>query len=120
MKIYELRGAMMHAKTACIDGVWSTIGSTNLDWRSFLHNDEINAVVLGRGFATQMETMFADDVAAVGRDRRSRNGSGGRCWLASRSAWRGSARTGCKRLRPEARAEFQSPRIRAAALRAAS
>ena len=62
VKIYELRGAMMHAKTASIDGVWSTIGSTNLDWRSFLHNDEINAVILGRGFATQMETMFADDV----------------------------------------------------------
>jgi cardiolipin synthase len=62
VKIYELRGAMMHAKTACIDGVWSTVGSTNLDWRSFLHNDEINAVILGRGFATQMETMFADDV----------------------------------------------------------
>jgi cardiolipin synthase len=52
----------MHAKTACIDGVWSTIGSTNLDWRSFLHNDEINAVVVGRGFAKQMEVMFADDI----------------------------------------------------------
>lgn len=63
VKIYELRGAMMHAKTACIDGVWSTIGSTNLNWRSFLHNDEINAVILGRGFAAQMEAMFAQDVA---------------------------------------------------------
>ena len=52
----------MHAKTACIDGVWSTIGSTNLDWRSFLHNDEINAVILGRGFAAQMEAMFAEDL----------------------------------------------------------
>jgi len=62
IRIYERRGAVMHAKTACIDGVWSTIGSTNLDWRSFLHNDEINAVVVGRGFATQMETMFADDI----------------------------------------------------------
>ena len=62
VKIYERRGAVMHAKTACIDGVWSTIGSTNLDWRSFLHNDEINAVILGRGFAAQMETMFAQDL----------------------------------------------------------
>jgi cardiolipin synthase len=61
--IHERRGAVMHAKTACIDGVWSTIGSTNMDWRSFLHNDEINAVVLGRGFAAQMETMFAADLA---------------------------------------------------------
>ncbi len=63
VKIYEWRGAIMHAKTACIDGVWSTIGSTNLDSRSFLHNDEINAVVLGRGFAGQMDVMFADDLA---------------------------------------------------------
>jgi cardiolipin synthase len=61
--IHERRGAIMHAKTACIDGVWSTIGSTNLDWRSFLHNDEINAVILGRGFAAQMNAMFAADLA---------------------------------------------------------
>lgn len=62
VEIYQLRGAVMHAKTVCIDGVWSTIGSTNLDWRSFLHNDEINAVILGRGFAMQMEAMFAEDL----------------------------------------------------------
>lgn len=62
VRIYELRGAVMHAKTACIDGVWSTIGSTNLDWRSFLHNDEINAVVLGHGFAAQMAAMFTNDL----------------------------------------------------------
>lgn len=61
--IHERRGAVMHAKTACIDGVWSTIGSTNLDWRSFLHNDEINAVIIGRGFAAQMEAMFEADLA---------------------------------------------------------
>ena len=63
VKIYERSGALMHAKTASIDGVWSTIGSTNLDWRSFLHNDEINAVILGRGFATQMKAMFIDDLS---------------------------------------------------------
>ena len=63
VRIYERRGAVMHAKTACIDDVWSTIGSTNLDWRSFLHNDEMNAVILGRNFAAQMEVMFAQDIA---------------------------------------------------------
>lgn len=62
VRIYERRGSVMHAKTACVDGVWSTIGSTNLDWRSFLHNDEINAVILGHGFAAQMEAVFADDL----------------------------------------------------------
>lgn len=66
VRIYERHGSIMHAKTACIDGVWSTIGSTNLDWRSFLHNDEINAIVLGRGFAGQMDAMFAEDLAQSG------------------------------------------------------
>ncbi|MFC4158401.1 cardiolipin synthase [Chitinimonas lacunae] len=67
VKIYERRGALLHAKYAVIDGVWSTVGSTNLDWRSFLHNDELNAEVLGRDFARQMLAMFADDQAASDR-----------------------------------------------------
>jgi cardiolipin synthase len=64
VKLYERRGAMLHAKTALIDGVWSTVGSTNLDWRSFLHNDEVNAVILGQGFGAQMQAMFDADIAA--------------------------------------------------------
>jgi cardiolipin synthase len=63
VKIYERRNALMHAKTALIDGVWSTVGSTNLDWRSFLHNDEVNAVVLGEEFGNRMRAVFEDDVA---------------------------------------------------------
>ncbi len=62
VKIYEQGGALLHSKTAVIDGVWSTVGSTNLDWRSFLDNDEVNAVVLGRDFAGQMLAMFARDL----------------------------------------------------------
>lgn len=64
VKIFERRGALLHAKTALIDGVWSTIGSTNLDWRSFLHNDEVNAVILGPEFGEQMHTMFEKDLAS--------------------------------------------------------
>ena len=64
VKIYERRGALLHSKTAIIDGVWSCVGSTNLDWRSFLDNDEINAVILGTDFSRQMQAMFADDLAA--------------------------------------------------------
>nr|WP_217900118.1 cardiolipin synthase [Noviherbaspirillum humi] len=62
VKIYERKQAMLHAKTAVIDGVWSTIGSTNLDIRSFLHNDEINAVILSTDFADRMEALFQRDV----------------------------------------------------------
>lgn len=63
VKIFERRVSLLHAKTALIDGVWSTIGSTNLDWRSFLHNDEINAVILGVEFGAQMKAMFDKDLA---------------------------------------------------------
>lgn len=64
VKLYERQGAVLHSKTATIDGVWSTIGSTNLDWRSFLHNDELNAIILGAEFSRQMSAMFAKDRAA--------------------------------------------------------
>jgi cardiolipin synthase len=61
--LFERRDALLHAKTAVIDGVWSTVGSTNLDWRSFLHNQELNAVVLGTEFGDRMRKAFAGDVA---------------------------------------------------------
>ncbi|HEX7538704.1 MAG TPA: phospholipase D-like domain-containing protein, partial [Syntrophales bacterium] len=63
VKIYERRNALLHAKTAVIDGVWSTVGSTNLDYWSLLNNDEVNAVVLSREFAAEMEKSFAKDLA---------------------------------------------------------
>ncbi len=55
---------ILHSKTVLIDGVWATVGSTNLDWRSFLHNHELNAVVLGGEFGQQVSAMFAKDLAA--------------------------------------------------------
>jgi len=64
VKIYERRGAILHSKTALVDGVWATVGSTNLDWRSFLHNHELNAVVLGAEFGAQVQAMFERDLAA--------------------------------------------------------
>ena len=64
VKIHERRGVILHSKTALIDGVWATIGSTNLDWRSFLHNYELNAVVLGVDFGRQVQAMFDRDLAA--------------------------------------------------------
>ena len=62
VKIYERRSALLHAKTAVIDGVWSTVGSTNMDFWSFLSDDEVNAVILSHEFAIEMEKMFAKDL----------------------------------------------------------
>jgi cardiolipin synthase len=63
VRIFERRGVLLHSKTALVDGVWATVGSTNLDWRSFLHNHELNAVVLGAEFGAQVRAMFEADLA---------------------------------------------------------
>ncbi len=63
VRIHEREGALLHAKTAVIDGVWSTIGSTNLDFRSFIHNEEANVIVFDDAFALELERLFQRDVA---------------------------------------------------------
>lgn len=63
VKVYEHSTSLLHAKTAVIDGVWSTVGSTNMDFLSLLTNDEVNAIILNHDFAMEMEKMFAGDCA---------------------------------------------------------
>ena len=67
VKLYERREALLHAKTVLIDGVWATVGSTNLDWRSFLHNQELTAVILGTDFGAKMREAFERDLASSER-----------------------------------------------------
>lgn len=62
IRIYQLQLAVLHAKTAVIDGAWSTVGSANIDMRSFLHNNEINVVVYSDAFGRDMENAFAEDL----------------------------------------------------------
>ena len=62
VRIFERHDALLHAKTAVIDGVWTTIGSSNLDWRSFCQNDEVNAVFLDLDFGRQMRAVFETDL----------------------------------------------------------
>lgn len=62
VKIHEMKLAVLHAKTAVIDGVWSTVGSTNLDTRSFLHNSEVSVIVMGDSFGAEMERAFQEDL----------------------------------------------------------
>ena len=63
VKLYEHSTSLLHAKTAVVDRVWSTVGSTNMDFLSLLNNDEVNAVILSREFAVEMEKMFVGDLA---------------------------------------------------------
>jgi cardiolipin synthase A/B len=63
VKLYEHKTSLLHAKTAVVDKVWSTVGSTNMDYLSLLSNDEVNAVILSHEFAVEMEKMFVSDLA---------------------------------------------------------
>ena len=67
IEVYEYRAALLHAKTMVIDGVWSTVGSTNLDRRSFALNDELNLVIYDRAVASRLDEIFAEDLALSGR-----------------------------------------------------
>jgi cardiolipin synthase A/B len=62
VKVYEWQGEMLHAKTATVDGVWSTVGTSNLDWWSIARDNEVNAVILSHSFASEMNAMFLNDL----------------------------------------------------------
>lgn len=62
IEIYEYEAGLLHAKTMTIDGIWATIGSTNLDTRSFALNQELNAVMYSKEVVGQLEKHFADDL----------------------------------------------------------
>lgn len=55
------RNAMIHAKTATIDGSWSTVGSANIDRLSLTGNYEINLEIHDDGFASDMQEIFDVD-----------------------------------------------------------
>ncbi len=61
VRIFEARDVILHAKSVTIDGVWSSIGSSNFDRRSVLFNDEVDVIVLGGSTGTRMEAIFNDD-----------------------------------------------------------
>jgi len=62
IEIHEYAASLLHAKTIVIDGLWATVGSTNLDHRSFKLNDELNVVAYDAEFAAQLEAVFQNDL----------------------------------------------------------
>ncbi len=64
VRLFEQRDALVHAKTAVVDGVVSTVGSANLDMRSFIHNNEANAIIISRNFGEVLEGTFEKDIKA--------------------------------------------------------
>jgi cardiolipin synthase len=62
-RIFEYQPTLNHQKVIVADGIWSHVGSTNLDNRSFESNDEVSLGIVDAGIAAQLRRAFLDDVA---------------------------------------------------------
>ena len=62
VEVYERQHAVLHAKSLCIDGRISIVGSTNLDYRSIQQNFELSVVIHSRAFGAAMHELFEHDV----------------------------------------------------------
>jgi cardiolipin synthase len=63
VQMHEYRSAMTHVKTLSVDGTWAVIGTTNVDNRSFEHNDEINVAFRAAEVTTRLRRDFESDLA---------------------------------------------------------
>ena len=63
VKIYQYKDNIIHAKTAIIDDMWSTVGTLNMDTISLLHNFEANLISTNVDFIAELKTYFLDDLS---------------------------------------------------------
>jgi cardiolipin synthase A/B len=61
-EIWRYQGAMVHAKTATVDGAWSTVGTANIDRLSMTGNYEVNVEFIDPAMAEEMERIFTTDL----------------------------------------------------------
>jgi cardiolipin synthase len=62
VRVYEWNGSMLHAKTAVADGTWARVGSSNLNWASFVANYELDVEIEDAAFAREMEESYLEDL----------------------------------------------------------
>jgi cardiolipin synthase len=62
--LYEYRPSMTHVKALMVDHAWTMIGTTNVDNRSFEHNDEVNVAFREADIASRLRHDFEADLAA--------------------------------------------------------
>src|SRR5262249_5800059 len=62
VEVLEYNRTLLHHKTMVVDGVWSTIGTTNFDNRSFAHNEESNVCVYDCTLARKLQETFLADM----------------------------------------------------------
>jgi cardiolipin synthase len=63
VEVLEYNRTMMHHKIMIVDGLWSTVGTTNFDNRSFSHNEENNVCLCDAAFAAELTATYERDAA---------------------------------------------------------
>ena len=89
VRVYEWTGSMMHAKTAVADSRWARIGSTNMNFNSWLGNWELDVAIEDAGVAATMEAHFEEDLRQATEITLS---TGGRLLVTSASPAPGPAK----------------------------
>lgn len=118
VRIFEWNGSMLHAKTAVADGLWSRVGSTNLNIASWMGNYELDVVVEDEGFSHAMREMYLDDlehateiVLREGARVRPREPRKGRFPVGSARGSAGRAATGVVAMGSTVGAAIARPRL---------
>jgi cardiolipin synthase len=62
VEVLDYNRTLLHHKTMVVDGVWSTLGTTNFDNRSFAHNEESNVCIYDRTLAGKLQETFLADI----------------------------------------------------------
>lgn len=62
VKVYWYTKGMLHAKTMMVDDMFATIGTSNMDYRSFEINFEINALIYDHDITCEMSNAFSQDI----------------------------------------------------------
>ena len=63
VRIFEYTPSMMHAKVLLVDDLWAVLGTTNIDNRSFEHNDEVNVALRDPAVAARLRQDYERDLA---------------------------------------------------------
>jgi len=81
VRIFEYHGGILHAKTLVVDDTWATVGSANMDIRSFQLNFELNVAIYGAHYANNLGEVFERD---LGNAREAKRGDASRVRLSRR------------------------------------
>ncbi len=76
IKVHQYTGGFNHSKTIMIDSVFCSVGTVNMDVRSFEENFEVTAIIYDKGVTKELEEQFKEDLASselIERDKWSKN-----------------------------------------------